>query len=62
MAEINMNKVIIANELSKEDINEEVIEYVSRVSNIAEMDEQFWSDFILGASLYGITAGYNGAI
>lgn len=62
MTEIKMNKAVVANELTVEDLSEEVVEYVSRVANIAEMDEQFWADFILGASLWGITAGYTGAI
>lgn len=62
MSEINMIKALPLNNTSVEDLSEEVIDYVSRVVNIADMDEQFWDDFILGASLWGITAGYTGAI
>lgn len=62
MSEIKMIKAVALNNTSVEDLSEEVIDYVSRVINIADMDEQFWADFILGTSLWGITAGYTGAI
>lgn len=62
MEEYNMIKAINASEVSKDSLSEEVINYLSRVVNISLMDDQFWADFILGASLWGITAGYTGAL
>lgn len=62
MTEIAMTKAVVANELTVADLDEEVVDYVKRVANIAEMDEQFWADFIFGASLWGISVGYTGAI
>jgi enterochelin esterase-like enzyme len=61
MADVNMRRAITYNNATVNDLSEEVVSYVSRVVNIAEMDDQFWADFILGASLWGITAGYVGA-
>ena len=62
MEEYNMIKAINASEVSKDSLSEEVINYLSRVVDISLMDDQFWDDFILGASLWGITAGYTGAL
>ena len=62
MTELNMTRALTAGEVSVNNLSEEVVNYVSRVVNIAQLDEQFWADFILGASIWGITAGYTGAI
>lgn len=62
MADLNMKRAIALNsENSAELLSDEVISYISRVANIAEMDEQFWNDFMLGAAMWSITAGYTGA-
>lgn len=60
MADIKMNKAIGLSENSADmsQLSDEVIDYVHRVANTAEMDEQFWNDFMLGAALWGLTAGY----
>lgn len=62
MDNIKMKKAIaLNNNTTKEDLTDEVIDYVHRVANISLMDECFWDDFILGASMWSITAGYTGA-
>lgn len=53
--------VIAEQKADQEALTAEVKEFVSRVVNISEMDEQFWQDFMLGASMWGITAGFTGA-
>ena len=62
MADIKMKRALAINEnITKENLTDEVIDYVHRVANISLMDEYFWDDFILGASMWSITAGYTGA-
>ena len=53
--------VIAEQKADQEALTAEVKEFVSRVVNISEMDEQFWQDFMLGTSMWGITAGFTGA-
>lgn len=53
--------VIAEQKADQEALTAEVKEFVSRVVNISEMNEQFWQDFMLGASMWGITAGFTGA-
>lgn len=62
MAVYKMQPAVIAEQKAdQEALTAEVKEFVSRVVNISEMDEQFWQDFMLGASMWGITAGFTGA-
>lgn len=61
MDNIKMQRAIALNNTTKEDLTDEVIDYIHRVANISLMDEYFWDDFILGASMWSITAGYTGA-
>lgn len=53
--------VIAEQKADQEALTAEVKEFISRVVNISEMNEQFWQDFMLGASMWGITAGFTGA-
>lgn len=53
--------VIAEQKADQEALTAEVKEFLSRVVNISEMNEQFWQDFMLGASMWGITAGFTGA-
>lgn len=62
MAVYKMQPAVIAEQKAdQEALTAEVKEFVSRVVNISEMNEQFWQDFMLGASMWGITAGFTGA-
>ena len=62
MAVYKMQPAVIAEQKAdQEALTAEVKEFVSRVVNISEMNEQFWHDFMLGASMWGITAGFTGA-
>jgi hypothetical protein len=62
MQSYNMQRAIaVSNNVNVNDLDDQVVDYVHRVANIALMDEQFWADFILGASLFSIAAGYAGA-
>ena len=64
MQSYNMKRVVPLNStesLSEEDLTEEVTDYIKRVDNIFLMDESFLNDFLLGISLWSLTAGYTGA-
>lgn len=62
MAVYKMQPAVIAEQKAdQEALTAEVKEFISRVVNISEMNEQFWQDFMLGASMWGITAGFTGA-
>ena len=43
-------------------ISDEVKEYVTSKVDKELLTKEFWDDFVLGASMYGISVGYTGAL
>lgn len=62
MATYNMRKAVpvIEEPVGEEVLTDEVVDYLHRVADISLMDDQFWADFILGACLWSLQAGYVG--
>lgn len=60
MAEIKMKRAIglTDEKIGIENLNEEVVDYIGRVTDIAKLDDQFWNDFMLGIVLWDITCNY----
>lgn len=55
------NKSIIINN-SVDELSDEVVQYVEQYVPKQLLTKNFWDNFILGASMYGISVGYTGAL